>query len=124
MSRIHKISIALIVVCFIINIPNSDAQIKQIYGIGVSFLMDPDFDLLPMVTDVISATSAYSVGVQKGWYIVAVDGINIKGKNQNELVKMIRGPEGTYVKITFARGKNLKDLVEHIIMRRKIPAKQ
>jgi len=120
----YKIFLVMVVVALIINVPKSIAQNKQVYGIGVSFQMDPTFDMLPLVTDVVAATSAYTVGVQKGWHIVAVDDIPLKGKQQNDILKMIRGNEGTYVKITFAKGNNLKDLQDFIIMRRKIPVKE
>lgn len=102
----------------------SYSQEKQVYGIGVSFQMDPAFEYYPLITNVVAATSAFTVGVEKGWHIIAVDGINIKGKNQSEIVKMIRGVEGTYVKITFCKGNNLKDLQEFIIRRRKLPVKE
>jgi len=124
MLKNYWIIVVAVLVSLCIYSPKVNAQNKQVYGIGVSFQMDPEFDLLPKVTDVVAATSAYSVGVQRGWYIVAVDGINIKGKNQIEIVKLIRGKEGTYVKITFAKEKNLKDLQEYIIMRRKLPIKE
>src|ERR1035441_2480140 len=92
----NKVLLLLIIVALIVNIPNAPAQNKQVYGIGVSFQMDPEFIMLPKVTDVVAATSAYTVGVQKGWHIVAVDGVNLKGKTQNEIVKLIRGDEGSY----------------------------
>ena len=120
----NKVLLLLIIVALIVNIPNAPAQNKQVYGIGVSFQMDPEFIMLPKVTDVVAATSAYTVGVQKGWHIVAVDGVNLKGKTQNEIVNMIRGNEGTYVKITFATKNNLIDLQDFIIMRRKIPVRE
>jgi C-terminal processing protease CtpA/Prc len=120
----YKVFLVIIVVALSINIPNVIAQNKQVYGIGVSFQIDPSFDMLPLVTDVVAATSAFTVGVQKGWHIVAVDDIQLKGKQQNDILKMIRGNEGTYVKITFAKSKNLKDLQDFIIMRRKIPVKE
>jgi|ERR1039458_8909195 carboxyl-terminal processing protease len=120
----NKVLLLLIIVALIVNIPNAPAQNKQVYGIGVSFQMDPEFIMLPKVTDVVAATSAYTVGVQKGWHIVAVDGVNLKGKTQNEIVKLIRGDEGSYVKITFATKNNLIDLQDFIIMRRKIPVRE
>jgi carboxyl-terminal processing protease len=114
----------IIIVVLNLNSTNLFAQNKQVYGIGVSFQMDPNFDMLPVVTDVVAATSSFTVGVQKGWHIVAVDDIKLKGKQQTDVVKLIRGNEGTYVKITFAKGNNLKDLQDFIIMRRKIPVKE
>src|ERR1035438_4823878 len=120
----NKVLLIIIISVFGINIPKAIAQNKQVYGIGVSFQMDPEFIMLPKVTDIVAATSAYTVGVQKGWHIVAVDGVNLKGKTQNEIVNMIRGNEGTYVKITFATKNNLIDLQDFIIMRRKIPVRE
>ena len=120
----NKVLLIIIISVFGINIPKAIAQNKQVYGIGVSFQMDPEFIMLPKVTDIVAATSAYTVGVQKGWHIVAVDGVNLKGKTQNEIVNMIRGNEGTYVKITFATKNNLIDLQDFIIIRRKIPVRE
>ena len=123
MIKKNKIILSLLLVFLVLNTHQIIAQNKNVYGIGVTFQMDPEFNLLPMVTEVVAATSAYTVGVHKGWHIVAVDGVNIQGKSQNEIVGMIRGNEGTYVKITFIRSKNLNDLQEYIIMRRKLPVK-
>ena len=124
MQKNNKALLAIILVLSTLTTTNTHAQKTQVYGIGVSFQMDPELNLLPKVTEVVAATSAFTVGVQKGWHIIAVDGIKIQGKTQFELVNMIRGKEGTYVKITFARNKNLKDLQEYIIMRRKLPIKE
>ncbi|MEI6814965.1 MAG: hypothetical protein WCL14_00035 [Bacteroidota bacterium] len=97
-------------------------QQKQAYGIGVSFQLDPTFENYPIVMEVIAATSAYNIGVEKGWHILAVEGIDLKGKNQFDILNMIRGKEGSFVKIKFCRGTDPKDQKEAIIMRRKIPA--
>ena len=98
------------------------SQNTQVYGIGVMFKMDPDQGMIPIVTEVIDVSSAKVSGIQKGWHILAVDNVRTIGKTQEQIVNMIRGKEGSYVKLLFKTNDNPKDNVELTIMRRKIPA--
>lgn len=53
---------------------------------------------------------AIKAGIKKGDIILKVDGQSVGGKDIDEVVKMIRGPEGTRVTLAIARGKELKPL--------------
>ena len=106
----------------LLNPIKSFSQDNPVFGIGVMFKMDPDQGMIPVVTEVVNASSAQVSGIQKGWHIIAVDNVRTIGKTQEQIVNMIRGKQGTYVKLLFMTNNNPKDNVELTIMRRKIPA--
>lgn len=72
------------------------------YGIGAYVQMDTNMGL-GFISGVIDGAPAAEVDIREGDYIYAVDGVEAYGKTLTEVVSMIKGPEGTKVKITFIR---------------------
>ncbi|KNZ68482.1 carboxyl-terminal protease [Thermincola ferriacetica] len=69
-------------------------------GIGIAFVKT---DAAVIITDVFSRSPADEAGIIAGDEIVAVDGQNIAGLSSDEISAMIKGPEGTKVKLTLKR---------------------
>ncbi len=72
------------------------------YGIGVEVVMDPQSSTVLVVAP-IENTPAYEAGIQPGDRIIKVNGADIRGKDINEIVGMIKGEEGTTVSVTVQR---------------------
>lgn len=71
-------------------------------GIGVSINLDKDG--LVTVVEPFANSPAQKAGVQKGDKILKVDDKDVTGmRDENLVVKLIRGPEGSKVKISFFR---------------------
>lgn len=88
-------------------------------GIGISFNMLTD---TLYVMEVISGGPSQKVGILPGDKIINVDGKLIAGveMNNQDVVKMLRGPKGTTVKVKILR-RGVPDLIEFRIIRDKIP---
>ena len=76
-------------------------------GIGMTLNMN---SAAPSAMSVIEGSPAERAGVLPGDVIVSVDGLPA-GKDLNELVKRIRGPSGTAVRIGFERAGKPFELV-------------
>lgn len=88
-------------------------------GIGVQFNIIKD--TIIVITPVPNGPSE-KLGIMSGDKIVKIDGEDAVGKNINSeyVVKKLRGPKGSSVKVSiFRRGK--KELLEYTIVRDKIP---
>lgn len=77
-------------------------------GIGVT-IRTLDATKEVEVVSVIPNSPAEQVGVEAGDIFVEVDGRNVVGMSQAELVTLVPGPRGTAVNITFKRGEELKN---------------
>ena len=88
-------------------------------GIGVQFQMMEDTLL---VIQTVSGGPSERVGIMAGDRIVAVNDTSIAGvKMQNtDIMKRLRGPKGTEVRVKVLR-RGVKDLIEFKIIRDKIP---
>lgn len=77
-------------------------------GIGIQYyeLSDDTF----LVERVFKGSGAEAGGMLKGDIIVAVDGVNVSGKDIDEISAMIKGEEGSDVVITVMRENEKKDL--------------
>jgi len=75
-------------------------------GIGVTIRTQPQTEAIEVVT-VIPNSPAEGVGVLAGDIFFEVDGENVVGMSQAELVTLVPGPRGTNVNITFKRGEDL-----------------
>lgn len=75
---------------------------QTMVGIGVVISISEDGYL---VVDDVSAGPAGSAGIKKGDRFIAVDGVNVDGYFPAELGNLIRGEEGTHVKIDVLRGE-------------------
>ncbi|MBQ5647750.1 MAG: S41 family peptidase [Alistipes sp.] len=88
-------------------------------GIGIVFNMATD---TVIVMNVIPSGPSRKAGVQNGDRIIKVNDTLIAGQKmpQNEVMKRLRGPRGTQVKLSIER-KNIKDLVDIMVTRDAIP---
>lgn len=79
-------------------------QQSEYYGIGASirdYRIGDNTDTY--VTSTFATSPAFRGGVRYGDRIVAVDGVQMRGKGSSEVRDKIRGPRGTVVKITLER---------------------
>lgn len=86
-------------------------------GIGAEMRQEED---LYVITSVIKDTPAERGGVLAGDTIIAVDGVEIKGKSFQELLGMVRGKEGTEVTLRLEREGELEP-IEITLKRAAIP---
>jgi carboxyl-terminal processing protease len=88
-------------------------------GIGVMFNVIED---TITVISAVSGGPSEKVGIQPGDKIVKVDTTNMTGKNTTDgfVMKMLRGPKGSSVKVSILR-RGDKKLLEFTIIRDKIP---
>jgi len=88
-------------------------------GIGVEFMIQKD--TLTVVTPLQGGPSELA-GILAGDRIIQVDGENIAGVkvSNDKVMKMLKGPKGTEVKLILRRRNELEDL-EFTIVRDKIP---
>jgi len=92
-------------------------QTGKFYGIGVQILKIED--RLTVITP-LEGTSAYELGIQAGDVIVEVEGVETKKISQNEAVRLLRGPKGTYVNVKIKR-EGYNKLLDFKIKRTEIP---
>jgi len=86
-------------------------------GVGVTVEMK---DKRLIVVEPIEGTPAARAGLKAGDVIIKVDDRDIAGLTRDEAIDLIRGPVGTKVKLTVARG-NLPDPISYELVRAKIP---
>ena len=88
-------------------------------GIGVSFNMPND---TVIINTVIQGGPSEKVGLLAGDRIVEINDSVVAGRhvNQNDIVKQLKGPRGTKVKVGILR-KEVPDLIKFTITRAKIP---
>ncbi len=90
-------------------------------GIGISFNMSED---TVIVISVIHGGPSERVGIKAGDRIIKVNDSLVAGRhiNQNNIVKMLKGPRGTKVTVSVKR-RGVPDLLRFEITRDKIPLK-
>ncbi len=94
-----------------------DTQLSgRLSGIGVA--MDTVKNEVRVVR-VLEGTPAQEVGLQEGDIVKEVDGKDITGMGIDEVVSMIRGPEGTTVQLGIVRPPS-SDIIYYDIVRREI----
>lgn len=81
----------------------------QVEGIGAIVRTNEDTNEIEIV-NVLDGAPAEAAGVMSGDVFVAVDGEDVAGWTQLELVGRVRGRAGTDVTITFRRGEELIDI--------------
>ncbi|MGZ8408010.1 MAG: S41 family peptidase [Caulobacteraceae bacterium] len=87
-------------------------------GLGMELTAE---DGVPKVIAPMDGTPAAKAGIQAGDYITAVNGQTVLGQRLDEVVKQLRGEEGTAVTITISRDK--KDPFEVKLVRAPIEVK-
>jgi carboxyl-terminal processing protease len=85
-------------------------------GIGVVITLDDEDRVV--VVNPIEGTPAAEKGLMEGDVIVAVDDVDITGMALDEVVAMIKGPEGTDVKITVFRPSENSN-IDYVITRQR-----
>ena len=85
-------------------------------GIGIYMVKDEDVDRIKVLSP-IKNTPAEKAGIQPGDYIIKVDGVEYKGSEMSKAADLIKGKEGTTVKIEILRGT---ETIEYEIKREKI----
>lgn len=94
-----------------------DTQLSgHFFGIGIS-MSEVRNEI--RVNEVLKGTPAEAAGVQQGDIVVTVDGKDISGMNINDVVAMIRGQEGTVVKVGFKRS-GVPGIIEYSLTRAEI----
>ena len=73
----------------------------DIVGVGMA-LGKGDGSGGPKVTDVLPAGPAAKAGIQVGWILLSVNGTNMAGRSLSECVTLVRGDEGTKVRLELA----------------------
>jgi carboxyl-terminal processing protease len=77
-------------------------------GIGVVIRTDEETGEITVVS-VLEGSPAQAGGIAQGDIFSAVDDIDVFGMTQLDLANVVRGPEGTPVKVTMRRGEELID---------------
>ncbi|MDE1941406.1 MAG: S41 family peptidase, partial [Patescibacteria group bacterium] len=81
-------------------------------GVGMEIgIKDKQLQVVAPIKD----SPAAKAGVKAGDYILAIEGTSTDGMSTDEAVKLIRGPKGTAVKITFLPTGASKPVVKSII---------
>ena len=90
-------------------------------GIGISFNMPDD---TVIVVSVIHGGPSERIGIKAGDRIIRINDSLVAGQhiNQNDIVKMLKGPRGTKVNVSVMR-KGVPELLQFEITRAKIPLK-
>ena len=90
------------------------------YGIGAYVSMDAETKL-PKISGVIENTPAEEAGLRSNDLIYEVEETSVYGITLSEVVSLIKGEEGTKVKLTLIR-EGESDYVELLVERRKVEA--
>ena len=85
-------------------------------GIGIYMVKDEDTDRIQVLAP-IKNTPAEKAGIQPGDYIIKVDGVEYKAADMSKVADLIKGEEGTNVKLEILRGT---ETIEYEIKREKI----
>ena len=72
------------------------------YGIGVVITQDPK-TMVTTVIQVYKNSPGEEAGIKEGDVIVSADGVDVRNLESGELVKLIKGPEKTYVTVGVER---------------------
>lgn len=88
------------------------------YGVGAYVAIDAS-TALPKISGIIEGTPAEEADLRPDDLIYMVDDVHTEGLALSEVVALIKGPEGTTVKLTLVRDKE-PDYVEKIVERRKV----
>lgn len=82
--------------------PFQDLLKQQFEGLGVSLEGPPAVERLTVVTP-LAGSPAYKAGVEPGDIIMSIDGASTEGMTVQDASKLLRGPEGTTVRLKLQR---------------------
>lgn len=94
----------------------NEETVGEYYGIGVVVLKSSKDGLLT-VTKIYEQSDAMNTTLKVGDKIIKVDDVDVTGYDTDEVVKMVRGKEGTKVKLTILKADNIA--MEEIEVERK-----
>jgi len=113
--------IIFIIVLFVFGAVNganaTDTHIKEYVGIGIYLHKIKD---QAVILSSVKNSPAKKAGLGEGDAIVAVNGELVKGLSINEISELIKGEEGSIVKLLVRRRGSIKKLEEIVITRQKI----
>jgi carboxyl-terminal processing protease len=89
------------------------------HGLGIVISLREGF--LTVISPM-EGTPAYRMGIMAGDRIIEIDGESTEGFSLNDAVERMRGPKGTQVKLTVARGRDFRR-IEYNVTRDKIELK-
>ncbi len=94
-----------------------DVFAQNIGGIGVMLAIDSSDNIrVPVIRQVLPNSPA-SANLNVGMYVIDVDGAKCQGLPIDEVVKRVRGVEGTIVKISVADNKEGRGAIEYTLSR-------
>lgn len=70
----------------------------HIVGVGMA-LSKGDGTASPKIAAVVPAAPAAKAGIQAGWVLLSINGTNAAGRSLSECVSLVRGEEGTRVRL-------------------------
>lgn len=73
----------------------------HIVGVGMA-LGKGDGTGGPKIIDVLPAGPAAKAGIERGWILLSVNGTNTVGRSLRDCVNLVRGDEGTSVRLELA----------------------
>ena len=77
----------------------------ELTGVGIQIVKDKESDDLIIISP-IEGTPAYEAGIKSRDKILSIDNVSTKGMNIEDAVKLIRGKQGTKVKLEILRNGN------------------
>ena len=77
----------------------------ELTGVGIQIVKDKQSDYLIIISP-IEGTPAYKAGIKARDKIISIDNVSTKGMNIEDAVKLIRGQNGTKVKLQILRNGN------------------
>ena len=80
----------------------------ELTGVGIQIAKDEETDRLIVISP-IEDTPAFTAGILAKDIITKIDGVDTKGMDVNEAVKLIRGKPGTRVVLTIDRNSRARD---------------
>ena len=86
----------------------TEGLLGNFVGIGIYMVQDKEVDRIQVLSP-IKNTPAEKAGIQPGDYIVKVDDVEYKGSEMSKAADLIKGEEGTTVKLTILRGTETKE---------------
>jgi len=89
------------------------------HGLGIVISLRDGF--LTVISPM-EGTPAYRMGIMAGDRIIEIDGASTEGFSLNDAVERMRGPKGSKVKLTIARGRDFRR-IEYEVTRDKIELK-
>jgi Periplasmic protease len=98
--------------------PDGDDFKNETEIVGVGMQLGTNKEHQTIVLGIMDDTPASKAAIKSGWEVTAIEGKPVKNLSLDEIVKRIRGPANTSVKITFATGTSV---LTQTLVRQSIP---